>query len=124
MLAPVLREKFIRGAARGDRLQQLLQLALGIDFQWLLFELLEVVLHFLENETADRFEIAVEVDRAEEGFEGVAQGRIALSASARLFAAAHQQMPAKIEAGRAHLEGFARDEARPAVVRRPSPASR
>jgi hypothetical protein len=59
-------------------------------------------------------EIAVEVNRAKERFKGVAQRGIASPATARFFAAAHQQVPAKIEAGRAHLEGFARDEARPA----------
>ena len=113
MLAPVLREEFINGAARRDRLEDLLELPLGIDLQRLLFESLEVVFHFLENETADCFQVAVEINRAEQGFERVAQGRIASPAAARFFAAAHQQMPAKIEAGGAHLERFARDEARP-----------
>ena len=114
MFAPVLRGEFIGGATRRDRLQQLLQLALGIDFQWLLFELLEFVFHFLENETPDGLEIAVEVNRANERFKGVAQRGIASPATARFFAAAHQQVPAKIEAGRVHLERFTRDEARPA----------
>ena len=95
-------------------MEQLLQLALGIDFQWLVFELFEVVFHFLENETPDGLEIAVEVNRAKERFKGIAQCGIASPATARFFAAAHQQVPAKIETGRAHLERFTRDEARPA----------
>src|SRR4029453_14692321 len=56
MFAPVLRGELIGGVKRGDRRQELLQLSLGIDFQWILFELLEVVFHLLENETPDGLE--------------------------------------------------------------------
>ena len=84
-----------------------------IDLQWIFLELLEVVIHFLENETPDGLEIAIEVDRAKERFKSVAQSGIALPSAARFFAAAHQEVAAKIEAGGVHFERFPRDEARP-----------
>ena len=91
-----------------------MQLPFGIHFERFLFEPLEILFHFLENKTADSLEIAVEIDRAEERFKGVAEGGSALPAAARFFAAPHQQMPAEVERGRADLERFARDQTRPA----------
>ena len=73
-----------------------------------------MVFHFLKDEAPDGLEITVEVNRAKKRFKGVAQRGIALPTTARFFAAAHQQVTAKIETGCAHLERFTRDEARSA----------
>ena len=113
MLATVLREELVDGAARRDGLKQFLQLSLWIDLERFFFETLELFLHFFENKPANRFEIAIEINRAEERFEGVAERRVALPAPAGLFPAAHQQMPAETKPRRAYFERFARNEPRP-----------
>ena len=111
MFAPCLREKLIDQAARRNALQNFLELALGIDLQRFFFEACQVVAHLLENEPARRREITVEVDRAQERFESVAEVGIALPAAARIFPAAHQEMLPEIEPGGMHFEGLTRDKA-------------
>ena len=59
-----------------------------------------------------RFQIAIEIDRADQRFERVGQGRRPLASAAALLATSHQQIAPQIERLCVRLERVARDETR------------
>lgn len=111
VFAPGLRDQLVNRAARGDCLEQFLQLSLRVDLERILLDSPEVVAHFLENELAHGLKIAVEIKRSEEGFEGIGQGRIALPPAACFLPAPELQMTPEIEPRGVGAKRFARDEA-------------
>src|SRR5689334_21455809 len=83
------RNHFIRRSVHGDALQNLLELAFGINVDRCFTHMLKSSMSFAQNESACCCEIAVEINRADNRFEGVTQSGNAGAAAAGFFAAAH-----------------------------------
>ena len=112
MFAAALREQFVSRAARRDCLQQFLEMTFGIDVDRLHFQSRQIVRGQRQNKPARRRQIGVEVDCAEERFEGVGQRRGPHPSAASFFAASHHEILAEIEFERVPAQSFTGDEPR------------
>src|SRR3954453_17336701 len=79
MLRAGLRDYFVDRAPRRDGLKQFLQLPLGIDVLRLLNQLGKIGRRLFQDKPAGREKIAVEIDRTDQGFERIREGRITRS---------------------------------------------
>jgi hypothetical protein len=111
MLGTALGEDLVVGGAGGDRLEDFLEVALGIDLLGLVGDFAEHAVHLAQDESAGGVEAAIEVNRAGQGFEGVGERGGALAPAAGLFAPAHHDELADFEGGGAVAEGGARHNA-------------
>src|SRR6266480_6649737 len=109
MLRAALRNQFVHRTARRDALQQLLELALGIDVHWRFRQLFEITASLRQNEFFRRFETAVEVYGADERFKRIRQGRGPSSATTAFFSAPHQNITSQVERSRMRPQRFARN---------------
>ena len=106
------RKHFISRPAHGDALQNFLKLALGIDVDRFFSHLLEGSTRFAQNKIARCREIAIEINRADNRLESVAQSGSPHAAAACFLATSHQQMPSEIERLGVRLERVPRNQAR------------
>src|SRR4051812_28930359 len=107
-----LRYDFVNGTARRNRLEQLLQLSLRVDVGRLSLDLLELGRSLLQNKLTCRLQIAVEIDRADQGLECARRGGPALPAAARFSPATEHEKPAELERDGVSSQRAARDEPR------------
>ena len=89
MFGTSCRNHLIDRPAHGDALQNLLELAFGINVDRRFAHILKGGPSFAQNEIPRRLEIAVEINCANDRFEGVSQSGSARAAAAGLLAAAH-----------------------------------
>ena len=101
----------VGGAAEGDGLEGFLELALWIDLARLGGEGEEFFAAEAEDGGARGVHAGVEVDGADEGFEGVGERAGAFAAAAGGFAAAHDEVFAEVEAEGGGGECWAGDDA-------------
>ena len=88
----------IRRADRGDGLEDFLKPAFGIRVWRVDFEFFEKLAGFGEDNTADGNEIAIEIHRSDQRFEGIGKRGGALASAAGFFSAAHHEVIADADA--------------------------
>src|SRR4051812_560528 len=97
VLRPALSDDFVNRARWGDALEKFLEFSLWIDIDRCLGDLLEIVLRLFENKLAGRLEAAVEIDRADQGFECISECRGPIAPTACLLAATEFQVGTKVD---------------------------
>src|SRR5262249_49168043 len=111
LLRPPFLKHLVNRAARGNALQQLLEMSLRIDIDRFFGELSEVLSRLRQNKFFRVLQTAVEVNRADQCFEGVGQRGNAGAPSACFLAATHQQEFSSREGGGVGFERVARNQA-------------
>ena len=97
----------IAGRLRGDRLEEFLKLAFGIFQDRNCGKLPKSAEEFSENEFTRGLESAVEEDCAENGLEGICEGRLAFATAVQFFAAAENEILTEVELAGALGQGAA-----------------
>jgi len=92
-------------------LEDLLELALRVHVHRLEAEVFDVGLGFIDDETVDGFEAAIDIHGADQGLEGIRQGGRADTAAAGFLAFAHHEKIAEADGDGVNLEPLPRDEA-------------
>src|SRR6516162_7328751 len=91
VLRSALRKQFVNRTARRNALQQFLQMALRINIDRFLRDLLEIGSRLFENKFFGRSQIAIEVDRSNQRLVGIGQCGWSFASTAALLAASYQK---------------------------------
>ena len=97
VLASAFGEQLVNRAARRDGLEQFLEMTFRINIDRFHFDLRQIRRRQREKKTARGREIGIEIDRAQQRFEGIGQGGSSRPAAAGFFAAAHHEILPELE---------------------------